>query len=155
MSGTTRRKVATVGALMVSALALSAAPASAAPNWQPWSAPSDYQCGPTTAHKYSVNIKMQTCIIRNPSNNTFQGVAIVVNNAPTTVYLEAVVFQKNGTTILRNDTCTNKPIPANTRVACYGDTISNPSTFPKADSYITLNTNYGYFTEEAVYITAP
>ncbi|MGA5499331.1 hypothetical protein ACPCSP_33995 [Streptomyces cinereoruber] len=149
MPGIKRHKAATVGALMVSALALSAAPASAAPNWQSWSVPSDYKCGPTTPHKYSVNIKMQTCIIRNPSNNTYQGVAVVVNNAPTTVYLEAVVFQKRGTTPLRNDTCTNKPIPANTRVACYGGTIANSN--PVADSYIVLNSNWGWFTEEVPY----
>ncbi|GHD43994.1 hypothetical protein [Streptomyces galbus] len=144
------RNVSGFAAATAGALALSASPASAAPTWQPWVAPANYQCGNTTTHSASVNIKMQTCIIKNPSSNYFQAVAIVVNNASVSVNLEAAVFQNPNTTSSVYDICPNKAIAPNTRVACFGRTIANSAPV-KADSYITLNTNYGAFTDTATY----
>ncbi|MFI2214923.1 hypothetical protein [Streptomyces sp. NPDC020141] len=130
------RKVMTAGATVIGALSLSVSPASAAPNWQPWVQPQDYQCGTTTLHYHSVNIAHQTCIIRNPATNTYQAVNIVVNNHTEAVYLRAFVYKpgRNG-----YDECTKTKIPAKTRVACYGDTAPATSAPISSHSSTFLN----------------
>jgi hypothetical protein len=142
-------KALAVGAAAAGALAWGSGPAWAAPEWQSWSAPSLYKCGPTTLHSASKNIAMQTCIIRNPNNGQFQSVAVVVNNAPQSVVLSAVVHNSHGKTA----SCYGMWIPSNTRVACYGETAA--ASMPDAgNSKITLNNKYEAWTETAVFTTS-
>lgn len=130
------RNVMTVSAAAIGVLALNVSPASAAPNWQSWVQPSDYRCGTTTLHYHSVNIAHQTCIIRNPNNNTYQAVDIVANNYSAGVYLEARV-QRPGRA--GSDTCPMKLIPAHTRVACYGDSGAATESVISASSSTLMN----------------
>lgn len=133
-------KAVATGAAAVGTLTLGAGPASAYPNWQPWVQPASYKCGTTATHQASNNIAMQTCIVRNTSNNTYQAVAIVVNNAPTTVYLEAIVQTLSHS---RFDTCNKTPVAPGKRVACYAETVPGDV---HANSRIILNNGLNDFT---------
>jgi hypothetical protein len=138
-------KAAAVGACVAGALALGVNPASAQPNWQDWVPGVDYKCGTTTTHPASVNIAMQTCIFHNPSNDTFQPVTVVVNNAPTTVYLEAYPWNLSNS---YSSHCIKTPVAAGKRVACYGFTSPvAPEDRPiRMNSQVLLNESHGGWT---------
>lgn len=148
MISTSWRRMSAFGVATVSALVMSVGPAHAAPNWQSWSAPSDYKCGTTTLHYHSANIAQQTCIIRNPNNNTYQAVAIVVNNHSAGVYLRAHVYRPGRSGY---EECNKTWVPANTRVACYGDTGAAVETSISSHSVIFLNDNFADGTTTVTY----
>ncbi|WP_256104677.1 hypothetical protein [Streptomyces sp. ODS05-4] len=131
-------------------LMLAAGPAAAAPNWQPWVAPANYTCGPTTTHRASVNVSMQTCVIKGAGNN-YQAVAIVSNNASVSVKLEAAVYVNPDSSGHTFDECYQKTVAAHTRVACFG--YSRPSAVTPVDAYSAVRFNglYNDTTAVAVY----
>ncbi|MFF0747096.1 hypothetical protein ACFYVL_42600 [Streptomyces sp. NPDC004111] len=143
-----RGKAFAVSAAVVGALALGASPAAAADTWQPWVAGADYKCGDSTKHLFSKNIGIQTCIFRAPGSNSFQAVAVAVNNSPNTVYLETAVFNKTTNTV---DNCAKRKVAPGERVACYGTTKSTSVRPVKGDAYIWLNDGLSDLTLTAEY----
>ncbi|MFJ7423907.1 hypothetical protein ACIQXD_35785 [Streptomyces uncialis] len=144
-------KTAAAGAMAVGALSLGMSPAVAAPYWQPFVSNAPNQtCGQTTTHYASNNVAMQTCIFRNPANNTYQAVAVVVNNAPATVAVDlaAHVIHTHGT----NASCHKTEFLSGQRLACYGPTRPlGAGGANEAWSEITLNNTYKDTTRAVVY----
>ncbi|MFD4835357.1 hypothetical protein ACFWPV_36820 [Streptomyces uncialis] len=131
---------------------MSISSASAYPNWQPWVSPGapNLRCGPTTTHTSSANIAMQTCIIRNPANDSYQAVAIVVNNHTDPVFLKADVILLEHSDLGTVNTCDKKTISAGSRVACYGATMPYNRTVT-AYSWVYLNAGLEDNTATATY----
>ncbi|MFD4835358.1 hypothetical protein ACFWPV_36825 [Streptomyces uncialis] len=95
---------------------------------------------------------MQTCIIRNPANDSYQAVAIVVNNHTDPVFLKAaVLIRENHSALMAVDGCDKKSISGGgTRVACYGGTYKWDRTI-EAQSTIYLNAGLDDITHVATY----
>jgi hypothetical protein len=88
---------------------------------------------------------MQTCIIR--SGDAYQSVAVVVNNASTTVYLAASVHNTHGV----DASCVKTAVPAKTRVACYGATKTDTRDNHYGYSWVYLNNGLEDITDQAWY----
>ncbi|MFJ4774690.1 hypothetical protein ACIP88_37265 [Streptomyces uncialis] len=114
----------------------------AAPYWQQFVSNAPNQpCGQTATHYASNNVAMRTCVFRNPVDNTYQAVAVVVNNAPVGVDVDLVahVIHTHGA----NASCHRTEFLSGQRLACYGPTRPlGAGVANEAWSGITLNNTY-------------
>ncbi|MBR8639030.1 hypothetical protein KEF29_06080 [Streptomyces tuirus] len=93
-----RFKTLGVAAATVGALALTAAPAGAAQNWQAVSTNSTWHCGGYKTHKVSDNVKFKVCAVVNGSRYA-QAVLVVQNAASVAVSIGGAVSSNFGSNV--------------------------------------------------------
>ncbi|MCQ9131836.1 hypothetical protein [Streptomyces hilarionis] len=115
------RRSLTVAAVAFGAAVMAAAPASAAPTWQPWVRPGDSVCGPTDHHSVSMKVIFQTCLVVNHSNDTMQPVLLVRNNATVAITMTSS-YVHSAWHFDPDAHCVEQPLAAGQLLACYGET---------------------------------
>ncbi|MGW0609198.1 hypothetical protein [Streptomyces sp. NPDC002788] len=113
-------------AAAVGALALAAAPAGAAQNWQTVSTTSTWHCGAYKTHKVSDNVKFKVCAVINGSRHG-QAVLVVQNAANVAVSIGGAVSSNFGS----NTDCASSTLNAGFTRGCLAPTVrvGNESIF--------------------------
>ncbi|MET9575416.1 hypothetical protein ACLQ2D_33370 [Streptomyces sp. DT199] len=119
-------KALTMAAAVAGAGLLAAAPASAAPFWQPVSTTSNWHCGSTEKHAGSNNVLFQTCIVVSDSNTYAQAVLVVRNNASAAVNIEGSLTTNFG----GGADCNFSKLNPGLVTGCFGPTIKVGSASP-------------------------
>ncbi|MFG2741707.1 hypothetical protein ACGFY0_16850 [Streptomyces chartreusis] len=127
-----RLKLAAVLAAVLGFTTLWATPASAHPNWQTYSANSNWKCGPSSPISISTSVVAQTCLITTSDKTKGQLVLVVSNRSTKTVELRGGEFDSDiygrwdGNEDLRGGFCGFHELTAGQARGCFGETVELP-----------------------------
>ncbi|MFF7566644.1 hypothetical protein ACFZB4_42645 [Streptomyces pseudovenezuelae] len=109
-----------------------ATPASAHPDWQTYSANSNWKCGESRHIQISTQVVSQVCLITTPDKRKGQLVLVVSNRSTKTIELKGAEFDSDiygrwdGNSDLGGGFCGFYALPGGQARGCFGATVELP-----------------------------